>query len=145
MPRLAANLTLLFNEFDFIDRFRAAADAGFEAVECQFPYGYEASVLKRTLAEHGLVHVLHNVPAGDWAKGDRGIACLPDRVAEFQAGVDRAIEYATTLGSRHVNCLAGIRPADVPETIARETFIANLRRAARRLQTAGMQLLIEPR
>ena len=144
MPKLAANLTTLFNERDFLDRFRAAADAGFTAVECQSPYAYDPLVLKRKLAEHGLVQVLHNMPAGDWAGGERGIACLPDRVAEFEAGVDQAIGYAAALGCRQVNCLAGIRPPDLDVKDARATFIRNLRYAAPRLKAAGMSLLIEP-
>jgi hydroxypyruvate isomerase len=144
MPKLAANLTTLFNELDFLDRFRAAADAGFKAVECQFPYAYEPIVLKRKLADCGLEQVLHNLPAGDWAKGERGIACLPDRVAEFRAGVDWAIDYATVLGCRQVNCLAGVRPLDVDEKDVLATFVNNLRYAASRLRAAGIRLLIEP-
>src|SRR5439155_23434619 len=121
--RLAANLTMLFNEVDFLDRFRLAAAAGFKAVEYLFPYEYEARVLKQKLAEHGLVQVLHNLPAGNWAGGDRGIGCLPNRVDEFKSGVDKAIEYATALGCGQVNCLAGIRPPDLDAEDARATFI----------------------
>lgn len=143
MPKLAANLTMLFNEFDFLDRFRAAADAGFEAVECQFPYAYDPIVLKQKLVDHGLVQVLHNAPAGDWIAGERGIACLPDRVAEFEAGIDQAIAYATVLGCRQINCLAGIRPPHLDVKDARATFIRNLSYAARRLKAAGLNLVIE--
>lgn len=144
MPKLAANLTMLFNEWDFLDRFRAAADAGFKAVECLFPYAYDPLVLRRKLADHGLVQVLHDTPAGDWVGGERGIACLPDRIAEFEAGIDQAIAYATSLGCRQVNCLAGIRPADLDVKDARATFVRNLRYAAPRLKAAGIRLLIEP-
>jgi hydroxypyruvate isomerase len=144
MPRFAANLTMLFNEVDFLDRFKAAAESGFEAVEYLFPYSYEAAVLRARLDRYGLTQVLHNLPAGDWAAGERGIACLPDRVAEFEAGVGRAIEYATALGCTRLNCLAGIRPAAVAPGAAHQTFVSNLRHAAPRLAEAGIALLIEP-
>jgi hydroxypyruvate isomerase len=144
MPKLAANLTMLFGEVDFLDRFKAAADAGFRAVEYLFPYAYEAQVLKGRLQEHGLTQVLHNLPAGDWAAGERGIACLPDRVEEFEAGVAKAIAYATALECNRVNCLAGILPKTVDPDAARETFVRNLRYAAPRLKAAGIKLLIEP-
>ena len=143
MPKLDANLTLLFNELDFVDRFRAAADAGFKAVEYLFPYNYETRVLKQKLTDFGLVQVLHNLPAGNWANGERGIACLPTRVAEFEAGVDQAIEYATALDCGQVNCLAGIRPPDLDANDARKTFIKNLSYAAPRFKAAGIKLLIE--
>jgi hydroxypyruvate isomerase len=144
MPNFAANLTMLFNELDFLDRFEGAARAGFEAVEYLFPYGYEKDVLRSRLEHHGLTQVLHNLPAGNWAAGERGIACLPDRVAEFEAGVDRAIEYATALGCPRVNCLAGIRPPTIAADVARETLIRNLAYAAPRLEAAGITLLVEP-
>src|SRR5450631_2210524 len=108
MPRLAANLTMMFNEVDFLDRFAAAAKAGFKGVEYLFPYDYDKNVLKQKLAEHKLTQVLHNLPADNWANGERGIACHPDRVVEFQASVEKAIDYATALGCTQVNCLAGI-------------------------------------
>ena len=111
MPKFAANLTMLFTEAGFLDRFEAAARSGFDAVEYLFPYDYDKGVLRARLAEHGLKQVLHNLPAGNWAAGERGIACLPDRIAEFESGVDRAIEYATALGCTRLNCLAGIKPA----------------------------------
>ena len=144
MPRFAANLTMLFNEVGFLDRFAAAAEAGFTAVEYLFPYDYEAAALKERLAAHGLTQALHNLPAGNWAAGERGIACHPDRTQEFAAGVERAIEYATALGCRQVNCLAGIVPQGVSEDEARSTFVANLQRAAPALQRSGIKLLIEP-
>ena len=100
MTKLAANLTMMFNEVDFLDRFAAAAGAGFDAVEYLFPYPYPKEQLAENLAKNGLVQVLHNLPAGDWAKGERGIACLPDRVGEFQDGVGKAIEYASAFNAR---------------------------------------------
>jgi hydroxypyruvate isomerase len=144
MPRFAANLTMLFNEVDFLDRFAAAAAAGFRAVEYLFPYGYDKDELAGKLAETGLSQVLHNLPAGDWAAGERGLACLPGRTGEFQDGVGRAIDYARALGCPRVNCLAGIVPAEAdPEDLLR-TFTENLRFAARELGKAGIVLLTEP-
>src|ERR1700712_3375222 len=131
--KLAANLTMLFTEVDFIDRFTLAAQAGFRGVEFLFPYAYPAATLARLLDANRLTLVLHNLPAGDWAAGERGIACLPGRRAEFEDGVERAIDYATALHVRQVNCLAGIVPAGVTQEAARETFVANLAWAARRL------------
>jgi len=144
VPKFAANLTMLFNELGFLERFGAAAKCGFEAVEYLFPYDYDKSALRARLAAHGLKQVLHNLPAGNWAAGERGIACLPDRIGEFDAGVDRAIEYATALGCTRLNCLAGIKPAAVDADVARKTFVRNLQSAAPRLKDAGITLLIEP-
>jgi hydroxypyruvate isomerase len=144
MPRFAANLTMLFNEVDFLDRFGAAARAGFRGVEYLFPYPYPREALAERLHEHGLTQVLHNLPAGNWAAGERGIACHPDRTGEFQDGVEKAIEYARALGCPRVNCLAGIAPPGVPAERLRETLVANLRFAAGRLGAAGIQLLVEP-
>src|SRR5437773_9798086 len=125
MPKLAANLTMLFNEVDFVDRFEAAAKAGFKGVEYLFPYPYPKEQLSEKLAQHGLIQVLHNLPAGDWAKGERGIACLPDRVGEFQDGVAKAIEYAVALECKQINCLAGITPRSVAADKVHEIFVAN--------------------
>ena len=144
MPKFAANLTMLFNEVDFLDRFEAAARAGFEGVEYLFPYDYDAGALVERLQRHGLTQVLHNLPAGDWDAGERGIACHPDRVSEFRDGVGAAIEYATALGCRQVNCLAGIVPRSVSASRAHETFVENLRFAAPALEEAGIRLVIEP-
>jgi hydroxypyruvate isomerase len=144
MPRLAANLTMLFGEVDFLERFEAAAAAGFSAVEYLFPYAYEPQALKAKLRDHGLEQVLHNLPAGNWASGERGIACLPDRVDEFKSGVAQAIKYAAALDCDRVNCLAGILPPSVDAATARETFVRNLRYAAPLLESAGITLLIEP-
>ena len=144
MPTFCANLTMLWNELDFLDRFHAAAKAGFKGVEYLFPYDYDSRRLAEELARHKLVQVLHNLPAGDWAKGDRGIACHPDRVGEFQDGVATAIQYAKALGCAQVNCLAGIAPAGVPAEKLRATLVSNLKFAAPRLKQAGIKLLIEP-
>jgi hydroxypyruvate isomerase len=143
MPKLAANLTMLFGEVDFPERFEAAAAAGFTAVEYLFPYAYQPQALKAKLHDHGLEQVLHNLPAGDWGSGERGIACLPDRVDEFKTGVAQAIKYATALDCERVNCLAGILPPAVDAAAARDTFVRNLRYAAPLLESAGITLLIE--
>jgi len=144
MPKFAANLTMLFNEVDFLDRFDAAAKAGFRGVEYLFPYAYDKNQLAEKLKTLKLTQVLHNLPAGDWAGGERGIACMPARVGEFQDGVGKAIEYATALGCKQINCLAGIAPADAAPDALRKTFVANLQFAAGKLKTAGIKLLIEP-
>ena len=144
MPRFAANLTMLFTEVPFLDRFEAAAKAGFTAVEFLFPYGFEAADIKQRLDANGLTLVLHNLPAGDWDAGERGIACLPDRVEEFRAGVARAIEYAQALGVPQLNCLAGKTPLGWDASTLRRTLVANLRFAAAELDKVGLKLLIEP-
>ncbi len=144
MPRFAANLTMLFNEVDFLDRFAAAAAAGFRAVEYLFPYDYDKDRLAEKLAENGLSQVLHNLPAGDWAAGERGIACLADRVGEFQDGVGRAIDYASALGCPRVNCLAGLAPDGADPDALRQTFIENLRFAAQEFEKVDIILLTEP-
>jgi len=144
MPKFAANLTMLFNEHDFLARFDAAAKAGFQAVEFLFPYAFPAAEIKARLQANGLQLVLHNLPAGNWEGGDRGVACDPARVAEFRSGVAQAIEYAAALGVPQLNCLAGKAPAGVAEAELRRTFVANLRFAAAELKKAGLKLLIEP-
>ena len=144
MPNFAANLTMMFNEVEFTDRFEAAAEAGFKGVEYLFPYDYDKDELAGLLANHGLTQVLHNLPAGDWDAGERGVACHPDRVSEFRDGVGRAIEYAAALGCAQVNCLAGIVPRSVSASRAHETFVENLKFAAPALEEAGIRLLIEP-
>src|SRR6185437_5793756 len=143
MPKFAANLSMLYTELDFPDRFDAAARAGFKGVEYLFPYAYDKALLADKLARNGLAQVLHNLPAGDWAAGERGIAVLPDRVGEFQDGVGKAIEYATALGCRQLNVLAGIAPASADPERLHETFVANVRFAAQKLEAAGIRLLIE--
>ncbi len=144
MPRFAANLSMLYTELPFLERFGAAARDGFEAVEFLFPYAFDAAQIKAELSHHGLVLVLHNLPAGDWDAGERGIACHPGREGEFRIGVERAIDYALALGVTQLNCLAGIRPANVPAEVAHSTFVGNLRHAAEALHEQGLRLLIEP-
>ena len=112
MPRFAANLTMLFVEMPFLDRFAAAHAAGFRGVEYLFPYDFDKAELREQLNQHGLMQVLHNLPAGNWAAGERGIAILPDRVNEFRDGVHRASDYARALDCKQLNCLVGIAPAD---------------------------------
>ena len=144
MPRFAANLSMLFTELPFLDRFEPAAKAGFKAVEFLFPYAFPMHEIKARLQANGLQLVLHNLPAGDWETGERGIACLPDRVDEFRRGVAQAIEVATALGVPQLNCLAGKAPTGVDDAVLRRTFVANLRYAAAELKQAGLRLLIEP-
>ena len=142
-PKFAANLTLLFADLPFLARFEAAAAAGFQAVECQFPYAVPAGVIKDELAAHELRLVLYNLPAGDWAAGDRGIGCHPDRVDEFRSGVEQALAYAEALDCPALNCLAGILPAGVTEAAARRTLVANLAFAAATTAAVGRTLLVE--
>jgi len=143
MPKFAANLTMLYNEVDFLERFKAASEAGFKGVEFLFPYAYPKEQLREQLDQHGLSQILHNLPAGDWAKGERGIAIFPERIGEFQDGVGQAIEYAKALGCKQLNCLAGIAPAGSDPDILRETFVANLRFASQQLEAQGIKLLVE--
>jgi hydroxypyruvate isomerase len=141
MPRLAANLSTLFPELDFLDRFAAAARAGFRYVEFQFPYAWPAAEIARCARDAGVGVVLHNLPAGAPAKGERGIACLPGREKEFREGVEQAIAYAEAVHCPRLNCLAGLASAD------REHFavlVENVRFAARRLGAAGLNLTLEP-
>jgi hydroxypyruvate isomerase len=144
MPRFAANLTMLFTEVPFLDRFERAAANGFTAVEFLFPYAWPAQEIRERLDRHRLQLVLHNLPPGDWDGGERGIGCHPDRVDEFRAGVARGVEYALALGAPQLNCLAGKVPAGVPADLLRQTFVANLRHAAAEFRKAGLRLLIEP-
>jgi hydroxypyruvate isomerase len=144
VPQFAANLTMLFNELPFIDRFAAAKAAGFTAVEYLFPYDHDKALLAEQLARYGLKQVLHNLPAGNWAAGERGIAILPDRVDEFRDGIARAIEYAKALDCHQLNCLVGIAPPEADPTLLNEVLVGNLRFAAGALAQHGIKLLIEP-
>lgn len=144
MPRFCANLSLLFTEHPFVERWSAAARAGFRGVECHFPYAEPVAVLAEALRHNGLEQVLFNLPPGDWAAGERGIACLPDRVDEFEDGVGRAIDYARALGCRRINCLAGIAPADAERGELLAVMERNLRFAARALAPENIELLVEP-
>jgi hydroxypyruvate isomerase len=144
MLRFAANLTTMYGEYPFPGRFAAAANDGFTAVEYLFPYEYPAQQLAGWLQAHGLVQVLINAPPGNWAAGDRGLACLPGREAEFRAGVHTALEYAQALGCPRVHVMAGAQPQGVERVVLRRTFITNLAWAAEVAAPAGTELLIEP-
>ncbi len=144
MPRFSANISMLFKELEFPERFEAAARAGFKAVEIQFPYGWSMRQLGEIAQHAGVEVVLINIPAGDHEKGDRGIGCLPSRTGEFRDAVGKAIEYARELGCKQMNCLAGVTPPEVDAAKLRETYVSNLRYAAGELERQGMTLLIEP-
>ncbi len=144
MPKFAANLTMLWTEHGFLERFDAAAAAGFRGVEFLFPYAFPADAIAERITRNRLTLALHNLPAGNWEAGERGIACHPSRVGEFQDGVGKAIAYARALGAPQLNCLAGIVPQGVTREAARATFVANLAFAAGKLETEGIRLMIEP-
>jgi len=144
MPRFCANISMLFKEVEFPERFEAAARVGFNAVEIQFPYTWEKGRLAQIAQHAGVEVVLINIPAGDSEKGDRGIACLPSRIPEFRDSVAKAIEYSKALGCKQMNCLAGVAPADVQAAKLHETYVWNLRYAAAELARHGLTLLVEP-
>ena len=143
MPAFAANLTMLFTEVPFLDRFALAKEAGFSFVEYLFPYDFEATELRRLLDQQGLRQVLFNLPSGNWGQGDRGIAADPARINEFRAGVPKAVDYALALGVSNLNCLAGKRVAGSEDALQRETLADNLRFAARLLEAKGLRLMVE--
>jgi hydroxypyruvate isomerase len=143
MPKICANLSMLFNEYDFLDKFEPASVAGFKGVEYLFPYQYSVAELKQRLDDNNLKQVLFNLPAGDWSAGERGITCHPDRVSEFREGVDQAIEYAKALDCSQCNTLAGIVGDNLSLPEAEETFLENVRYAADKLEQQGIKLLIE--
>jgi hydroxypyruvate isomerase len=144
VPKFAANLTMLFGELPFLDRFAAAKAAGFTGVEYLFPYDFEKAVLREQLQQHGLTQVLHNLPAGDWGAGERGIAIFRNRIAEFRDGVMRAVDYAKALDCLQVNCLVGVAPADADFAELHGVLLENLRFAADVLANQRIKLLIEP-
>jgi hydroxypyruvate isomerase len=144
VPKFAANLTMMFTEVAFPQRFAAAAAAGFKAVEFLFPYDHAPQEVASWLRESHLENVLFNLPPGDWSAGERGIAALPGREAEFEAGVARAIDYALALGTKRVHMMAGVIPAGVDLRVHREIYLRNLRYAAREAGRHGLCLLIEP-
>ena len=144
VPKLAANLSLLFNEVAFLERFAAAAKAGFRHVEYQFPYEFDKREIAQRARAAGVEVVLHNIPSGNAAAGDRGLACLPERADEFRRGVGKAIEYALAAGCPRLNCLAGVVPAAAAAEPFRATLVDNLRYAAHELDRAGLDLMIEP-
>jgi hydroxypyruvate isomerase len=141
MPKLAANVSMLFPQLDFLDRFAAARAAGFRAVEYQFPYDHDAKEVARRVRDARIEAVLHNLPLGGNPKVERGIACLPGREREFRDNVERGIEYAVAAGCPRLNCISGIAPADKEHL---DVLIGNLRYAARKLGAAGLQLMVEP-
>jgi hydroxypyruvate isomerase len=142
MPRFAANLSMLYNEHAFLDRFAAAAADGFRAVEYLFPYAWPAAELAQRLADHGLQQVLFNAPPGDWDAGERGLACLPGREDEFRRGIEQALAYAEALRCPRIHVMAGLAPDGVERARLQATYEANLAWAAER--AAGRDLLIEP-
>ncbi|OWW22890.1 2-oxo-tetronate isomerase [Noviherbaspirillum denitrificans] len=144
MPRFAANLTMMFNEVPFLQRFEAAAKAGFKGVEFLFPYEHPAEDIARELKSHGLENVLFNLPPGDWSAGERGIACLPGREAEFREGVLKAIGYAKILGTPRLHMMAGIVPHGADVDACHAAYIANLRHACEEAARHGIAVMIEP-
>ena len=144
MPRFAANLTLLYNEHDFPDRFAAAAADGFKGVEFLFPYAHRATDLADRLHAHGLQQVLFNAPPGDWDAGERGLACLPGREAEFRDGFAMALEYARVLDCPRIHVMAGLAPEGASRAALQATYEANLSWAAQQAQAEGRNVLIEP-
>lgn len=143
MPKFAANLTMLYTDAPFLDRFSRAAASGFSAVEFLFPYPYEAAELQRRVRDAGVEVVLHNLPAGDWEAGERGIAVLPGREREFQDGVTAALRYAGAIGVPRLNCLVGKTPVGVDGDVVHRTLVENLRYAAKALEGSGITLLVE--
>jgi hydroxypyruvate isomerase len=144
MPRFAANLSMMFNEAGFLDRFDRAARAGFKGVEFLFPYEHPAAEIRRRLDANGLTQVLFNMPPGDWAKGERGLAALPGRETEFRDGVHRALEYADALGCKLVHSMAGIVPPGVNQVAAGAVYAANLAWAGEEAHKAGVRIALEP-
>ncbi len=143
MPKFAANLSMMFNEVPFLDRFEAAAGAGFKGVEFLFPYEFPPEAIEEKLRCYGIEIVLFNMPPGNWAAGERGITSIPGREEEFREGVEKALLYATRLGVPRLHAMAGIPPATADRAACRETLIANLRYAAEQLATHGITLLLE--
>ncbi|MGV8919437.1 MAG: 2-oxo-tetronate isomerase [Pseudomonas sp.] len=144
MPRFAANLSMLYPEHDFLDRFAAAAADGFEAVEFMFPYDYNANELKQRLSDNGLVQALFNGPPGDWTHGERGTVSLPGREAEFRSGFDRALEYAAVLGNTRIHVMAGLLPSESDRQRHQSVYLENLVHAAAQAAKIGVTVLLEP-
>lgn len=143
MPQFAANLSLLYTELPFLERLAAARQAGFRAVTFLFPYACDPDQLNERLHRHGLRLVLHSMPAGNWANGDRGMACDPRRIDEFRDAVRQALDFASELEVPRVHCMAGIMPGGLAPERARETFIENLQYAADQMLPQGIDVLIE--
>jgi 2-dehydrotetronate isomerase len=143
MPRFAANLSMLYNEHAFLDRFAAAARDGFQAVEFLFPYEYAAADIAQRLRDNGLQPVLFNAPPGDWTAGERGMACIPGREAQFRAGFAKALEYASALACPRIHVMAGLMPAGLERAALTATYTANLAWAAQQAAASGIDVLIE--
>lgn len=143
MPKLNANLSMMFNEVPFLERFGAAAKAGFRGVEFLFPYEFPAEQIRAELDRHKLEMVLFNMPPGDWSAGDRGLACDPARFAQFQEGVGVALEYARMLGAKRLHVMAGLKPRGVSDDAMREAYIRSLRHAGAEAAKLGITILIE--
>jgi hydroxypyruvate isomerase len=144
MPKFAANLSFIFQEVDFLDRFAAAAECGFKAVEYLGAYDHPLERVAAQLEKHGLTQALFNLPPGDWTKGERGLAALPGREAEFRAGVDTALTYAKATKCRLVHAMAGLVPEGDDRAAAERSYVANLRYAAERAAPEGVSVIIEP-
>ena len=144
MPKFAANLSFLYLELPFLERFAAAAQDGFKAVEYLFPYEHEPREISDRLSAHGLQQVLFNAPPGDWGAGERGLACLADRQAEFQSGILRALDSALALGCPRVHVMAGLLPAGQDREACQPSYVSNLRWAADKAASKGLDLMIEP-
>lgn len=144
MPNFAANLTMMFTEHPFLERFAAAKKCGFTAVEFLFPYAYRPEELAAQLHEHGLSQALFNLPPGDWEAGERGIACLPGREGEFLRGIEQGIGYAKALKNTRVHAMAGLLPADLPFAQAESIYMTNIAKAAEMLAPHGLTLCLEP-
>jgi hydroxypyruvate isomerase len=143
MPNFNANLSMMFNEVGFLERFSAAAKAGFRGVEFLFPYDFPAAQIREQLDRHKLQMVLFNMPPGDFAAGDRGLACDPAKVGQFQENIGKTLEYAKALGATQIHCMAGLKPRGIGEDKMRETYIANLQFAGKELAKQNLKLLIE--
>jgi hydroxypyruvate isomerase len=144
MARFAANISMLFTEYSFLERFSKAAQAGFNAVEFTFPYEYDAILLKQQLDANNLTQALFNAPPGNWSEGERGLACLADRTVEFITGVELACEYAQVLGNRYIHVMAGVKPDDVGSEAVRSCYVNNIRAAAKIAAKYDISILIEP-
>lgn len=144
MPKLAANLSTLFTDLPFLDRYDAAAACGFRLVECQFPYAEPAAAIRARLDRLGLAQVLINAPQGDVTKGERGLAGVPGRQADFRAGILLSLEYARALGVPRVHVMAGLQPPGVPLADCLDTYVSNICWAADRFGESGIDVMLEP-
>tara|TARA_R110002096_G_scaffold17764_16_gene61330 strand:+ start:334 stop:1110 length:777 start_codon:yes stop_codon:yes gene_type:complete len=144
MPKLAANLSMMFTEWDFLDRFQAAADQGFKGVEFLFPYDFAPEVIAKAREKAGVEQVLFNLPPGDWAANERGLAALPGREADFLAALTRAIEYADALQCPRLHAMAGLIPEGGDEAAMADVYQNNLAKAAEAAAKHGLDILIEP-